>query len=620
MNTPLRWFRALIWLGVIINMSFAIPALIWPNFLNTSLGLPAQALYPWLNNAGMLLIGISLFYIPAGLYPQRWFTYSWLCVISRLIAVIFWIWLDNTSGYPDTFLPLLISDATMFVALAVSLQMGLPPEGKFSISNVLKLIAHGIAALSAFLFRKPLGTGVAVVLIGFLGYTAWDNLLRKYPDPVYENAEEHYKYGAIGLAAESRIPLYLFEVLPEICAGMQNGVKQWSDLGFVFEPGMDTPIGLAKRHIGYPSVEGTCSLCHTGEYRKAADDVPVPMLASPANTLDLQRFQWFLYDCAASDNFTSSKIMAAIEQRHELGMIESLYYRFAIIPIAKLGLKHQASLYSWQKLRPRQGPGRTDTFNPTKIAVFGFPDDSTIGTVDLPQIWNQKPREGMWLHWDGNNNAIRERNYAAAMAIGATPDSVLVDSFTRITDWLLTKQPDPFPYPIDQSKADAGKPLWDQYCADCHAFGKTYTGQVTTSIQELGTDRYRLDSFTVGLVDKFHTFKKPPFDFEAYRKTQSYSNTPLDGVWARAPYLHNGSVPTLWDLLQLPDNRPKSFYKGYSVYDEQKAGFISAGAKAESQGWLLDTSLLGNGNGGHLYGTDLSDQEKWELIEFMKTL
>jgi hypothetical protein len=47
------------------------------------------------------------------------------------------------------------------------------------------------------------------------------------------------------------------------------------------------------------------------------------------------------------------------------------------------------------------------------MVVFGFPDDSTISTVDLPQIWNQKPREGMWLHWDENNNAIKERNYAA---------------------------------------------------------------------------------------------------------------------------------------------------------------------------------------------------------------
>jgi cytochrome c peroxidase len=157
-------------------------------------------------------------------------------------------------------------------------------------------------------------------------------------------------------------------------------------------------------------------------------------------------------------------------------------------------------------------------------------------------------------------------------------------------------------------------------CTNCHDFGKVNTGQVTTNIQELGTDRYRLDSFTIGLVDKFHEFKKPPFDFGAYRKTQSFSNTPTDGIWARAPYLHNGSVPTLWDLLQKPERRPTSFYRGYQVYDPVNMGFISSGFDAEKKSFLLDTSLLGNSNAGHLYGTDLSDEDKWQLIEYMKTL
>lgn len=105
------------------------------------------------------------------------------------------------------------------------------------------------------------------------------------------------------------------------------------------------------------------------------------------------------------------------------------------------------------------------------------------------------------------------------------------------------------------------------HCSNCYDFGKVDTGQVRTDIQKFWTDRYRLDSFTVGLLDKFHDFKKPWFNFEAYRKTQSYSNTPTDGIWSRAPYRHNGSIPTLWDLLQLEDQRPITFYKGYKVYD-----------------------------------------------------
>jgi hypothetical protein len=312
--------------------------------------------------------------------------------------------------------------------------------------------------------------------------------------------------------------------------------------------------------------------------------------------------------------------MALIAARHSLGVMESLFYRYVIVDVTRLALGHQESQYLWQKKRPAQGRGRTDTFNPTKMAIFGFPDDGTIGTVDYPQVWNQKPREGMWLHWDGNNDAIRERNYAAAMAVGATPDSVIVANFTRVTDWLLEKAPPRYPFAIDAGKAERGKVTWQAQCGDCHDFGRPKTGQVTELLDVLGTDPHRVASFTPGLVDKFHTFESPPFVFGAYRKTQSYSNTPADGIWARAPYLHNGSVPTLWDLLQPPAQRPSVFFRGFPVYDPEHVGFVSQGSEAEKAGFRFDTQVTGNDRGGHLFGTTLGDAEKWDLIEYMKTL
>ena len=59
-----------------------------------------------------------------------------------------------------------------------------------------------------------------------------------------------------------------------------------------------------------------------------------------------------------------------------------------------------------------------------------------------------------------------------------------------------------------------------------------------------------------------------------------YKARPLNGVWATAPFLHNGSVPTLWDLLQPVEKRPKQFYKGYNVYDFDNLGFIHDGPQA----------------------------------------
>jgi hypothetical protein len=111
-----------------------------------------------------------------------------------------------------------------------------------------------------------------------------------------------------------------------------------------------------------------------------------------------------------------------------------------------------------------------------------------------------------------------------------------------------------------------------------------------------------------------------PWDFKELRKTNGYVSVSLDGLWLRAPYLHNGSVPSLQDLLEKPENRPKSFYRGFDVYDQKKVGFVSEGAEAERVGFKYDTSVSGNSNQGHLYGTDLSGEDKTALIEYLKSL
>jgi len=94
---------------------------------------------------------------------------------------------------------------------------------------------------------------------------------------------------------------------------------------------------------------------------------------------------------------------------------------------------------------------------------------------------------------------------------------------------------------------------------------------------------------------------------------------PLDGIWLRGPYLHNGSVPTLRDLLKPPSDRPVVFYRGYDVYDFDNVGFVSSGPEAETLGERFDTRERGNSNSGHEYGTMLGDQQKEDLLEYLKT-
>ena len=393
----------------------------------------------------------------------------------------------------------------------------------------------------------------------------------------------------------------------------------WASFGFIFEPGQDLPIGFSLRRIGYPALEANCSLCHTGTYRTSPTDTPKVILGAPAHTIDLEAFQQFLYACASDPRFTPANVLKAINQVHQTFWFEGLVYRLMIIPVTKHGLLEQQIANSWEASRPTQGPGRVDTFNPTKFNVFHMPDDGTIGTVDLPQIWNQRPRENLYLHWDGNNNKLEERNYAAAMAVGATPQSVIPASFKEVTDFLLDLHPPAFPFPVDPRSAARGKVIYDSKCASCHAFGSPQTGQVT-AIDIVATDRHRLDSFTEPLVNEFHTYETPPFKFDAYRKTNGYSNTPLDGVWARAPYLHNGSVPTIWDLLEPVEKRPTVFFTGFDIYDPKNVGFVTSGPDAESVGFKYEVCMPGNSNVGHTFGTELKDDDKWDLIEFIKTL
>lgn len=620
MNRAEKLFGAVVWLGILVNLSFAIPAIFAPDMLLASLGLGPEASDVWLGNSGMLLVALCLFYIPSR-RPSRYPSYAKLMVAARAVAVVFWLWIWRTSGEPSVFKPFFFCDFSFFVALALLLHWATPQESR-GLRATLHSVAQGFEGAAMF-WRRPvvkISLAALVIAAALVGYGLWKYLLRAEPDTEYTSDEDHFKHGAIGLSSQSRFPYWIFRVMPDLFGDKLPGPGGWASFGFIIEPGSEIPVGFSLRRQGYPALEANCSLCHTGTYRKSPDDSEHVILGAPAHTLDLESFQHFLSDCAADPRFTPANVVNAIQRVHPMGWFEAAIYRQMIVPVTRYSLLRQRQDYGWQYTRPTQGRGRVDTFNPTKFNIYHMPDDGTIGTVDLPQIWNQRPRQTLYLHWDGNNNNIRERNYAAAMAVGGTPKSVIASSFTRVTNFLLDLQPPKYPFTIDQAKAEKGYTIYERECANCHEFGKPQTGQVT-DISQIGTDRHRLDSFTQSLVDKFHSINfGPPFQFDSYRKTNGYSDTPLDGVWARAPYLHNGSVPTLWNLLEPMEKRPTVFYTGYDVYDPKNVGFVTTGPEAEKVGFRFEICMPGNGNQGHLYGVNLTDDEKWQLVEYLKTL
>jgi hypothetical protein len=187
--------------------------------------------------------------------------------------------------------------------------------------------------------------------------------------------------------------------------------------------------------------------------------------------------------------------------------------------------------------------------------------------------------------------------------------------------------PPKYPYEVDETLASRGATVYQQQCAACHADHRFRDGVISGArvgkvepIGQIGTDPHRLDSYTFAFAANQNSlYPSSPYRFSHFRKTNGYANHPLDGIWLRGPYLHNGSVPTLRDLLEEPSLRPKTFYRGYDVFDRERVGFVSNVAEADGQMYTrFDTTLPGNGNGGHVYGTKLSDADKRAIVEYMK--
>ena len=446
----------------------------------------------------------------------------------------------------------------------------------------------------------------------------------------YADINDHYKYGSIGGEAANGIPYWVWKALPVVFADKLPG-EGYTSLGFIQEPEHDLPIGFSQAKIGFERVAQNCATCHAGTLRNTPESTPQIITAMPSNTVDLEGYIRFLSDVAIDERFTADKMMPAIETLGaNLNPLEKLIYRYFAIPQTRDALITQRSKFAFLDRQSAYGPGRVDTFSSYKTRQFNvpaneIPQEELNGIADFPSVWQQKPREGMQLHWDGNNTSVNERNNSAALAL-VTPTTIDFDAIHRVADWLWELPAPTYPYKIDPELVAAGESIFANNCASCHAFDRAKVGKVTP-IDEIGTDPGRLDSYTEELSQNQKTlfagisYQGVDQQFKHFQKTNGYANMPLDGIWLRAPYLHNGSVPTLRDLLEPPAKRPKTFYRGYDVFDRDRVGFVSDVAEEEGKQYFkFDTTLPGNSNSGHLYGIDLPAKDKDDLVEYMKQL
>lgn len=304
-------------------------------------------------------------------------------------------------------------------------------------------------------------------------------------------------------------------------------------------------------------------------------------------------------------------------------------------------------------LRPTttSGYGRLDAFVAARNLLFGEKYAIDVNSpVSLPPIFGFT-RLG-WFHFDNNTNSILQRNIGEDLGVGAVADlnsgesTVQLRSLVRLealaAKLTIPKWPESLLGKLDAARVPRGGLLYQQQCATCHetSVDGKFPDRVV-SLAQIGTDPNRsvnfgrpvgADPFAKVLGAALDKVEKKSFEREGvtaaeaatleppqviWRTTAGYSARPIDGMWATAPYLHNGSVPTLHDLLLPPAQRPKTFLTGSREFDPKKVGFATDGAAGAT--FLLDTSLDGNHNSGHTYGTALSDEERLDLLEYLKS-
>ena len=269
-------------------------------------------------------------------------------------------------------------------------------------------------------------------------------------------------------------------------------------------------------------------------------------------------------------------------------------------------------------LPPASGPGRNDAFGLLSLSLFGTPQP--YSPVKFGIVWNLADRR--WVHWDGNTESPISRNLLASLGLGAP----LVGRRGRVEYALVKRQTDlseqirapRWPFAVDDAAAARGRVTYEARCASCHD-GPESDARLH-ALTAVGTDPTRANLFTPALAQRFNAFLGE-VRVDGYanptspgvRSTGKYWSPTLAGVWARAPYLHNGSVRTLADLLTAPAERPATWRRGSRRYDAIALGYADEGP------YRLDTRAPGNGNGGHAYGTDLSASDKRDLLEFLKT-
>ena len=250
--------------------------------------------------------------------------------------------------------------------------------------------------------------------------------------------------------------------------------------------------------------------------------------------------------------------------------------------------------------------------------------------LDAPPLWNVKHKQNLYI--DG----YVPKTHRVIMQFTLTPANngqeiiERENGFRDILAWIESLEAPSFPMSIDQSLAVQGELVFNRACADCHGtYGanRNYP-ELRIPIAEIQTDPVRLK----GMPPEHRQFIRDSWfgnfgELEIVEEPDGYVAPPLNGVWASSPYLHNGSIPTLWHLMN-PSERPRVWRTVSEDYDWNHLGLYVEALQqipqdvsdADERRMYFDTTLTGKSADGHNFPDELSPDEKLAVLEYLKTL
>ena len=260
---------------------------------------------------------------------------------------------------------------------------------------------------------------------------------------------------------------------------------------------------------------------------------------------------------------------------------------------------------------------------------------------DPPAWWLLKKKKSIYATGGADARSVRSvMQFMMSPLHGPDHFNTTEKKFADLQAFMLSIQPPAYPFAIDHSLAAQGKELFENNCSKCHGtYGDKpkYPNKII-SLKVIGTDTKRF----FGITKDFGRFYNSSWfskeiqgwfsdDYKA-RETDGYQAPPLDGIWATAPYLHNGSIPSVYTLLN-SKARPKVFTRDFENkfvnYNQKELGWnyqfknnsdhLLEKEITEQRKWY-DTSTPGRLNIGHTFGDDLTEDERSQVIEYLKTL